>query len=114
MVLNLWVNTPKGETWHSKNLPWLSCGATNSKHFILLHYHHVFYDVILQFQLNSFVSQTIDSLVQLVQSNRWEGSICYLVIKQYFPGILRDMGLIVCGLASHFQVTKALFMMMIW
>ena len=64
--------------------------------------------------LNSFVSQTIDSLVQLVQSNRCEGSICYLVIKQYFPGILRDMGLIVCGLASHFQVTKALFMMIIW
>ena len=30
------------------------------------------------------------------------------MIKQYFPGILRDMGLIVCGLASHFQVTKAL------
>ena len=64
--------------------------------------------------LNSFVSQTIDSLVQLVQSNRWEGSICYLVIKQYFPGMLRDMGLIVWGLASHFQVTKALFMMMMW
>ena len=64
--------------------------------------------------LNSIVSQTIDSLVQLAQSNRCEGSICYLVIKQYFPGILRDMGLIVRGLASHFQVTKTLFMMMIW
>ena len=64
--------------------------------------------------LNSFVSQTIDSLVQLVQSSRSKGSICCLVIKEYFPGILRDMGLIICGLASYFQVTKALFMMMIW
>ena len=64
-LLNVGVITPKGLIWYfekgkffekkKKSLLWLtvegyqrlSRGATNSKNFILLHYHQAFYDVIV-------------------------------------------------------------------
>ena len=38
-------------------------------------------------------------------------SICNIAIKQYFLGILSNI--IFCGIASHFQLKKTLFVMMI-
>ena len=37
--------------------------------------------------------------------------MCYVAIKQYFPGIFNDN--LCCGLASHFQMQKIFVIMII-